>query len=184
MDESFPLLDVQAGHRQVSDTVERIHESFCMCWCHLMTYKPDGSTPACKSLSTFVSIYSGSWLRYLGRFSWEVTASCSSFPPCPFSSVGGAHSRAGVAEMSHCTLNQCSKSTGSCALGVEEWVQAAAILPPVLLGLNSHSLHFQQLLLNAMSTYSEVWEKEEEKNPCCTILLPISENASQHPYET
>lgn len=50
MDESFPLLDVQAGHRQVSDTVETIHEGFCTCWCHLMTHKPDGSTPACKSL--------------------------------------------------------------------------------------------------------------------------------------
>lgn len=50
MDESCLLLDVQAGPRQVSDTAERMHEGFCMCWCHLMTYKPDGSTPACKWL--------------------------------------------------------------------------------------------------------------------------------------
>lgn len=85
--------------------------------------------PLVSRCSVFVSTYSGSWLRHLGRFSWEVTAPCSPFPSCPCSYVGGAHSRAGVAEISHCT--GADKSTGTCALGVEGWVQAALLLPPV-----------------------------------------------------
>lgn len=54
--------------------------------------------------SVFVSTYSGCWLRHLGRFSWEVTASLSPFPACPCSSVGGAHTTAGVAEMGPCQV--------------------------------------------------------------------------------
>lgn len=112
--------------------------------------------------SVFVSTYSGSWLRLLGGFSWEVTALCSPFPPCLCLSVGGVHSRAGVAEMSHCTLNWWSihwdLSTG-CG-GVNSGSSAPATCPP---GLDSHSLHLHQMLLTAMSMHSEVWEGEEGK---------------------
>lgn len=123
--------------------------------------------------SVFVSTYSGWWLRHLARFSCEVTAPCSPFPPYPCSSVGGARSRAGVAEMSHCTLNQCkwihwNLCTG-CG-GVSSGSSAPDTCPP---GLDSHSLYFHQMLLNAMSMYGKVWEGEEEKYPCCTILLPF-----------
>lgn len=54
--------------------------------------------------SVLVSTYWGCWLRHLGRFSWEVTTSRSPFPASSCSSVGGAHPRAGVAEMGHCQV--------------------------------------------------------------------------------
>lgn len=123
--------------------------------------------------SVFVSTYSGSWLWCLGRFSWEVTASCSPFPACPCLSVG-AHLRARVAEIGHCQVFcHCRSQRGMwylkplqlnpAGLAHLVLVQAAGFLTPGHLGLNSHALHLHHMLLNLMSTDSKVYGRDEEK---------------------
>lgn len=143
--------------------------------------------------SVLVSNYSRCWLRHLGRFGWEITASCSPFPACPSPSFRGACPRAGVAGVVFC---RCRSQRGTWCLLLLE-LNPAGFVPRVwsgelrqqrpqhlaALGSYSHTLHLHQMILNLMSTEREDCETEEEKYPRYIILLPSSKNASKHPQE-